>query len=177
MNKPHLDALETGFLQLSFAIKLWHYLDQHPINKDQFDIALTVEDAKNRVCLPHNEFHSYEEIKIASENNISICFGATALTLWEALNETLQYSKTNPNPMTTKKEKLAGLSYMIRCCFAHGTAIPRWDINSKYQKTYTVGNKIIDLTSLHGQPFDYSHIDGYETLWVIRSEASVLGML
>ena len=132
MNNSHREALETGFLQLSFAIKLWNYLDMYPINKDQFDIALTIEDASNRLCLPHNEFHSCKDIKIASENNISICFGATAITLWEAINETLQYSNTNPNPMKTKKEKLAGLSYMIRCCFAHGAALPRWEIKSKY---------------------------------------------
>lgn len=177
MNKPHLDALETGFLQLSFAIKLWHYLDEHPINKELFDIDLTIEDLPRRVCLPGNEFHSYDDMKLASENNISICFGAAATTLWEALNETLQYSEKKPNPMTTQKEMSAGLCYMIRCCFAHGTAVPRWKITSKYRTVYALGEKTIDLTSLDGKPFDYTDIGGCETLWLLKAEALCLGML
>lgn len=176
MNKPNLDALETGFLQLSFAIKLWNYLDSHPIDISKFDINLTIEDVQSRVYLPSNEFSTYNDIKLAIENNISICFGAAAITLWEALNETLRYSRTNPNPMETEKEKLAGLCYMIRCCFAHSPAAPRWEIQSKFQKTYMLGNKTIDLTSLDGRSFDYSQIGGYETLWLLRKKASSLDM-
>ena len=65
---------------MSFAIKLWHFLDSHPIEKDYFDIALTIEDLGTRVCLVHNEFNTYQAIQLAAENNISICFGAAAIT-------------------------------------------------------------------------------------------------
>lgn len=164
MNNPHIKALDTAFFQLSFSIKLWHYLREHPINKEHFDISLTINDPGNIICLPDSEFHSYDDIVLASENNISICFGVAVITLWEAFRE----YKTQ-NQATGEIEMLADLCYMIRCCFAHGTAVPQWKINDRYRKCYHVGNKTIDLTGLDGQPFDYSHIGGCETLWHIKA--------
>ena len=81
MNAPHVDHIDTAFLQLSFAIKLWHFLEVHPIEKDNFDIPLTIEDPGNRICLEHNEFKTYQDLQFAAELNISICFGAAATTL------------------------------------------------------------------------------------------------
>ncbi|MBI5588567.1 MAG: hypothetical protein HY889_09420 [Deltaproteobacteria bacterium] len=177
MENPHTKALDTAFLMLSFAIKLWHYLQEHPINKELFDISLTINAPGNIICLADNEFDSYDDIVLASENNISICFGAATCTLWEALNKNLPYTKGNPNPMNTEEEKLAGLCYMIRCCFAHGTTVPRWQITDRYKTCYNVYNKTIDLTILkNGQPFYYKHIGGYETLWSLRAKASELGL-
>jgi hypothetical protein len=82
MNTPHHQHIDTAFLQLSFAIKLWHFLDKHPIDKEIFDIALTIEEPRNRVCLSQNEFHTYLDLQLAAENNISISFGTAAITLW-----------------------------------------------------------------------------------------------
>lgn len=175
----HLEALDTAFLQLSFAIKLWHYLQKHPLQTEHFDIPLTLleEDGIKMICLPDKEFNSYDDIILASENNISICFGTAAITLWEAINERLNFSKNSPNPMKTQKEKVAGLCFMIRCCFAHGPAFPVWNITKRYETTYKIGNKIIELRQLNGRSFDFSHIDGRETLWLLRAEASSLGLL
>ncbi len=51
MSEPHFDHVDPAFLQLSFAIKLWHYLDVHQIEKNEFDIPLTIEDPDNgSVC-------------------------------------------------------------------------------------------------------------------------------
>lgn len=176
-SQPHFAGLETAFMQLSFAIKLWHYLDSHPFDKDAFDIPLTIEDQSNRVCLPHNEFSTLEEIQVAAENNISICFGAAAITLWEAISEKNGITSTTINPSNTTKEMLAGLIYMIRCCFAHGTVVPRWKIGNKYKIIYKVGNKRVDLQNVDGKPFDYEVIGGYEALWLLRAEATSKGML
>jgi hypothetical protein len=44
MNASHFDHIDTVFLQLSFAVKLWHFLDDHPIEKDSFDMALKIKD-------------------------------------------------------------------------------------------------------------------------------------
>ena len=173
MNKPHLDHIDTAFLQLSFAIKLQHFLDEHPIEKENFDIALTIEDAGSRVCLAHNEFKTYQELQVAAENNISICFGAVAITLWEAIREHTGWSSWRLNTKNSRGENLAALSYMIRCCFAHGTASPVWSIyDSKYKTVYRVGNKTIDLSDIADkQPFEYPSIGGYETLWHLKAEA------
>jgi hypothetical protein len=178
MRSPHFAGLDTAFLQLSFALKVWNYLREHPIPKDDFDIALTVEDACGRVCLSHNEFDGSDHVIVAAENNIAICFGAAAITLCEAMREHAGLSSSRMNPAGSKQDMLAGLTYMIRCCFAHGTAEPRWRIeNPKYQVEYRVGNKYIDLRAVDGQVFDYATNGGFETLWLIQAEARALGML
>ena len=87
MVQGNIDLVDTAFLQLSFALKLWNFLDVHPIDKDAFDIALTVEDGGARISLPHNEFASYDAVRVASEHNVLICFGVAANTLWEAMRE------------------------------------------------------------------------------------------
>lgn len=179
MSTPHFDHIDTAFLQLSFAIKLWHFLDEHPIEKENFDIALTIEDPGNRVCLAHNEFKTYQDLQLAAENNISICFGAAAITLWEAIREHSGWSSGRLNPNNSRSENLAALSYMIRCCFAHGTACPVWSIKgSKYKTVYCVGNKTIDLSNIADkQPFEFPSIGGYETLWHLKAEARDNGLL
>jgi len=179
MNKHHLEHIETAFHQLSFAIKLWNYTDLGNIKKDEFDINLTIQDNNNCVVLHENEFDTYNDLIIASENNISICFGAASLTLWEAIHEKMNCKPKQLNPETDEEQNLASLSYMIRCCFAHGTAAPIWSIyDNKYRTKYKVGRKVIDLSAVsNGQAFDYSCIGGYETLWLLKNKAEARQML
>ena len=145
----------------------------HSIDKDAFDIALTVEDEGSRVCLPHNEFESYDAIRVASEHNISICFGVAANTLWEAMREKSNLESGQLDPDADRASNIAALTYTVRCCFAHGPAAPVWRIQrEKYKTQYRVGNKVIDLRGLaDGTPFDYASIGGYETLWFLKAEA------
>lgn len=179
MDTPHLDHIDTAFLQLSFAIKLSNFLQEHPIAKDDFDIALTIEDQDNRICLVHNEFPTYQDLQAAAERNISICFGVAAITLWEGIYEHTGLSSGRLNPNNSPEDNLAALSYMIRCCFAHGTARPVWSIrNDKYKTIYRVGNKTVDLSQIpNEQPFEYSTIGGYETLWFLKDEARAKNLL
>lgn len=179
MNSYHLQHIETAFHQLSFAIKLWNYTDLEKIDKEAFDIDLTIQEVNNCVVLLGNEFKTYTDLIIASENNISICFGAASLTLWEAIREKTNYEPKSLDPQADKKQNLASLSYMIRCCFAHGTAAPVWSIyNQKYKTQYNIGNKTVDLSQVtNGQAFDYSSIGGYETLWILKNEAEAQQML
>lgn len=160
-------------------MKLWHFLDAHPIEKENFDISLTIEAHGGRVCLVHNEFETYEALQVAAENNISICFGAAAITLWEAIREHSGLSSGKLDPEKSRSENLAALSYMIRCCFAHGAASPVWSIRAnKYKTAYRVGNKTVDLSKIADkQPFDYPSIGGYETLWDLKVEARAEGLL
>lgn len=179
MDRPHLEHIDTAFRQLSFAFKLWNYLRERPINRDEFDIPLTIEDELSRIALPHDEFPTYDELIVAAENNISICFGAVAISLWEAIREKTNLNSGDLDPARSREENLAALSYMLRCCFAHGTARPTWSIRkAKYKTVYRVGNKNIDLSAiLLDQPFDYGAIGGYETLWFLKDEALAHGML
>ena len=179
MNTPHHDHIDTAFLQLSFSIKLWHFLDEHPIDKETYDIDLTIEDPGSRICLPRNEFQTYKDLQLAAENNISICFGGAAITLWEAIREHSGLVSGKLKPNNSRTDNLAALSYMLRCCFAHGTARPVWSIqDSKYKTAYHVGNKTIDLSQVEDQqPFDYPSISGYDTLWQLKAKARAQGLL
>ena len=162
MEESNKDYIETAFLQLSFAVKLWYYLELYPIDKNKFDGSLTVKENRESIHFPKNEFNTYNDILLASENNVSICFGAAVITLWEAIKDKGEYSPTKlPNPLATTEQKIAGLIYMIRCCFAHSPAIPRWHITSeKYKIIYSVGSKSIDLRSVNDTRFYYESIGG-----------------
>ena len=179
MKPTNLDHVDTAFKQLSFAIKLWHFLEVHPIDKDDFDIALTVKDGESRICLVHNEFSNYDEIRVASENNISICFGSAANVLWEAMRENRDIRPKQLDPNADRASSIASLTYMIRCCFAHGPAVPVWLIqNAKYRTKYEVGNRMVDLSVIEdGRIFNYASIGGYETLWLLKEEALTEGLI
>ena len=69
------------------------------------------------------------------------------------------------DPEADRGSNLASLTYMIRCCFAHGPAAPVWRIaRNKYRTRYRVGNKVIDLSDMDdGTPFEYASIGEHET--------------
>lgn len=173
MRAPHHKHIATAFLQLSFAIKLWIFLEEYPIDKEKFDSAALIQSPENCVELPKGEFHTYQDLQLASENNISIAFGAAAITLWGAIREHNSFEPKKISPQTNPEGNLAALSYMLRCCFAHGSAVPVWSIlNEKYKTKYLVGNKTIDLSVIsNGEPFSYESIGGYKTLWLLRDDA------
>ena len=51
--RPHFDGLETAFLQLSFAMKLWHYIQEHPLSPNEFDISLTIQEDNGSSYVMH----------------------------------------------------------------------------------------------------------------------------
>lgn len=175
--KKH-DFVEEAFLQLSFAIKLWNFPDVHPIDKNEFDVEIKVIDKDSRICLPANQFKSYDDIKIASENNLSICFGIAANTLWEAIRKKNGLETGQLDPDVNGINSIASLVYVIRCCFAHGPAQPVWHITEKYKTQYRIRNKTIDLREVEDDmPFDYSRIDGHDTLWLLKKIALEEGFI
>ncbi len=174
-----IDYIETAFLHLSFALKLQNYLDNHPINKDEFDIDLTYCTPNSIVVLNSNEFNTDDDLKLVLENNLTMCYGCAAITLWEAVEEKGIYTPARlPEPLSTEEEEISGLIYMIRCCFAHSPALPKWVIkNDKYRTTYKTGNKTIDLSNLNGNSFSYDSIGGFETLYFLKNEAKSRKMI
>ena len=179
MEDLNREFLDTAFLQLSFAIKLWNFIEVYGIDKSRFDSALTIKESGERIQFPENEFNTDNDILTASVNNISICFGSAVITLWEAIKDRGRFSPSHlPNPLSTLEQKTAGLIYMIRCCFAHSAAVPRWHITSdKYKILYTLGAKSIDLRTVNNTKFEYETIRGYNTLIELRDFALNHGML
>jgi len=176
IGSPHAINLDTALLQLDFALKLWHFVNDEKLPHDEFDIDLTIDDRGTPYCMSGHEFHTYNDLVIATENAIWITFSAVVITLWEAIREKHDFSKGNP--LQTDDERLAALIYMVRCCFAHGTALPRWKIDKeKYKIIYKVGNKNIDLRDVDGKPFDISTIGGLETMRILRDTARERKML
>jgi len=171
--------LDTAFLQLSFAIKLWNFIGLYGIDKSKFDRDLTIIESGERIQFPENEFNTDTDILIASENNITVCFGAAVITLWEAIKDKGRFSPSRlPSLLSTLEQKTAGLIYMIRCCFAHSAAVPSWHIKSdKYKILYTVGTKSIDLRTVNDTKFEYETVKGYNTLLELRDFSLNHGML
>jgi len=175
---PHHEALETAFLQLSFAMKIWHFVRSGGLQRESFDIALTaVDNAGVPYVMLEGEFKSDDDVILASENNISICFAAAAITLWEAIREHSGLESRTLSPSSSEREKIAGLAFAIRCCFAHGTSAPRWKLASKYRLRYELPGLSVDLTSAHSQPFDYSYLGGPDGLRVLSRAATSAGLV
>lgn len=178
LRQPHFEGLDTAFLQLSFALKLWHYLDENPVSLEKFDLDLRLEDeGLPQFRLPHAEFHTQDDLLHAAANQTWIAFGATAITLWEAMREHGQLKSKQLDPARSEREMLASLAFAIRCCFAHGTVAPVWKLDAKYRRTYTVGGRIIDLTAAEGTPLQATHIGGYGILRAIWDRARAIGLL
>jgi hypothetical protein len=170
---PHHEALETAFLQLSFAMKIWHFVRSGGLQRESFDIALTaVDDAGVPYVTLEGEFQSDDDLILASENNVSICFAAAAITLWEAIREHSGLECKTLSPSAYERDSIAGLAFAIRCCFAHGTAAPRWKLTPKYRLRFELPGLSVDLTSADGQPFDYSYLGGPDGLRVLRRAAA-----
>ena len=175
---PHFKGLETAFLQLSFAIKLWHYMQEHPLDPEVFDISLTIqEDIGSLYVMPNGEFNDTSQLEIAAANNIAICFGTAAITLWEAIREHSGLESQSLNPSACQREMLAGLSYAIRCCFAHGTVRPVWKLAPKYRIEYQLGNRMVDLRHADGSPFDYAHLGGLDGLRILLDQVEAMGLI
>ena len=174
--QPHLQGLDDAFLQFSFAIKIWSYIRRKQLPSDVFDISLTIQEGPASLyTLKHAEFQDASRIELAAGNNVAICFGAVAITLWEAIREWTGVEGKDLKP--SKEQMLAALSYCIRCCFAHGTVMPTWKLDPKYRLEYKLGNRVVDLRSADGQPFEYSQIGGPDGLRILRAEAKASGLL
>ncbi|EKS70330.1 MULTISPECIES: hypothetical protein [unclassified Caballeronia] len=175
-----MNFLDSAFSQLAFAAKLLEYVEQGKLLLDDLDQPLTIVDGSSIWVLPDRLFHSDNDLHIACANQLSVAFGAAAITLNRCREEfeaarNIQLLARNGNPPTTEDEHFAELVYQIRNAFAHDISEPRWEIRGDgRRRPYLVdrfenGARITaDLTNLHGQPFEYAQIDGIETLHRLR---------
>ena len=176
--RPHHEALETAFVQLSFAMKLWHFVRSGRLPRESFDIELTaVDDAGVPYVMREGEFQSDDDLVLAAENNISICFGVAAITLWEAIREHsgLESKQLNRQHRILKDWRAWYLQFAVVLPMGQ----QRRGGNSPPKTSFAMSSEASssDLTSAHGLPFDYSYIGAPDGLRQLRRLAESAGLV
>jgi len=175
MKTQILRNIDQAFLQFEFAIKLMVYFELNKVDKDEFDRDLTILEEKDNIVFPDNSFHTYNDLILASQNNVIVCFGVSAITLDRSLADAGIDRK--PDDLS-ENGSLRTLIYMIRCAFAHNMIEPKWDVHIKYKKSIKLNlnneNLIIDLSQMHGKGFDYKDIGGVKNWFIIKNLAKKL---
>ena len=72
--------LPNAFGQLAFAWRLYHYGLEGKFDLETLSEELTFQEG-NMVFVVPQAFHCYEDLILALENNLTIAFGAAAITL------------------------------------------------------------------------------------------------
>jgi hypothetical protein len=168
--------LPTAFAQLFFSWKLYNYALEGKIDRESLDSDITFqnEDQSQIFVLPSRIFENDNDFILAFENNLTIAFGAAAITLDRARHET---GHNLPDPIQSENDQCIALIYQIRCAFAHDIAEPRWNVKGRYLRAYDFGRLHIDLTQLDGEVFDYHQIGGPERLIAIKDYALANGLI
>jgi hypothetical protein len=172
-----MNFLDSAFAQLAFAAKLLEYVEQGKLNVDELDQPLRIEEGSSIWVLPDRLFHSDSDLHLACANQLSVAFGAAAITLnrcreeFEAASQVSLLAR-NGNPPISEDEHFAELVYQIRNAFAHDISEPHWEIRGEGRRRPYLIDRLddsaritVDLTDLHGQPFEYAHIGGIEKLY------------
>jgi hypothetical protein len=76
-----VNYVDSAFKQLSFAWKLYNYALDGKIDLDELDQPITFQDGPMHLVLPDKVFSDHGEMIVALENNLSVAFGAAAITL------------------------------------------------------------------------------------------------
>jgi hypothetical protein len=159
--------LNTAFQQLEFAWKLYNYALEGKIDLEELDKPLTFQGGESVFVLQDKIFGTPNDLLLAFENNLTIAFGAAAITLNRCREEAgIQLT----NSINTEIDQFAAVAYQIRNCFAHDIAEPFWRIaDSRFARPYRFGGIQIDLTTLNSKPFNYSDIGGPEVLVLMKN--------
>lgn len=161
--------LNTAFQQLEFAWKLYNYALEGRINVEELDKPITFQEGRSVVVLQDKLFHTADDLTLAFENNLTIAFGAAAITLNRCREEA---GIRLADPIATEIDQFAALAYQIRNCFAHDIAEPIWNITyPRYARQYKFGSIHVDLTNVGSQPFEYEDIGGLEVFLFMKRYA------
>lgn len=158
----------TAFTNLDLALKMLAVAEDGVLTtetiRDGDSIVWT--SGKSHVVLPAKSFESNEDFVLALQNNVTIAFGAAAITL-NVCREEMGYAL--PEVIETPHDQVVSLIYQIRNCFAHDIAEPRWVIaRERYKRVYDLGYKQVDLRGVNGNHFEYDDIGGLDTLTTLR---------
>jgi len=148
-----MNYVDTAFTHLSFAWKLYSYALDGLIDAEKLDKPLRFEDWGIVLVLPDKIFESPNELIVALENNLTVAFGAAAITLNRCREEA---HLGLPDPIVTEIDQFVAVAYQVRNAFAHDIAEPRWKIrNPRYARKYAFGGNQVDLSNVNNKPFEY----------------------
>jgi hypothetical protein len=163
-----MNYLPTAFANLEFAWKLLAY-GEEPANKLQdLDIDIVFQDDAGRPFFspPSQIFSSHDDLIIALQNNLTIAFGAAAITLHRAIEESGH--KVPRGAFETEVDQCIALVYQVRNCFAHDIAEPKWEMrNPVFRRQYNVSGLAVDLSDLNEKPFSYDDFS-LEALFILK---------
>ena len=165
------ETIEQAFLQLAFAVKLVTYAELGKFSRPEFDTDVLIKLERRNLPLRGGTFHSDDDIVLAAQNNFVLTLGFTVIVLDRALSEAGYASNLDG---ASPNRDLRALIYMVRCAFAHDMMNPRWEARGPFARelhvTLPSGVLLIDARALNEQPFDISHVGGYEGYWEIKEE-------
>jgi len=170
-----LADVERAFLHLEFSIKLMCYAEADHIDREKFDTDVTLLLEPDNFGFPASTFQSLDSLVLPARANVGVSFGVSAIVLDAAFEAAGISRKPESN---APADLLRTLVFMIRCAFAHNPAMPCWKVQGPYLRTLTLlleGKGIsVNLSQLHGAPFDYKDIGGLATWYRIRRAAERL---
>ena len=174
-----LADVEYAFRHLEFAIKLMCHCELDHLDRATFDTDVSIQFETENIGYSSGTFETLKSVIAPAQAIVGVCFGVSALVL-EAAFEAAAIRRLPESRAPV--DELRTLVYMVRCAFAHNPAFPRWEARGReFARVLSVpieGTEIaIDLSALHGQPFDYEHIGGFGNWQRIRfaSEAAIRG--
>jgi hypothetical protein len=171
--KEALEDIEIAFLQLEFAIKLLSYCELKKINAPDFDTDHTVILQNGNLEFPTGYFRDPDNIIKAAKVTVSLAFGASAF----ALDKAYEVAGVPKDPLSDDNAvRLRTLIYMVRCAYAHGIADPKWEVRGAYKRSMTLNltNEClikINFGELDGQDFNFEHLGGHGSWFLIRNAA------
>jgi hypothetical protein len=166
-----MSYLPTAFANVEFAWKLLAYGEAGEIELDKLDIEIVFQDDNGRPFYvpPAKIFSEPDDLLLALQNNLTIAFGAAAITLHRSIEEAGH--KVPGGGIESEKEQCIALVYQVRNAFAHNMAEPRWDMrNPVFKRRYRIDGKTIDLRELNGKLFSYGDFS-VESLFFLKSYA------
>jgi len=157
----------TAFTNLDLALKMLAVAEDGHLTRATIRDGESIvwRSGESLVVLPDQSFSSDDDFILALQNNVTIAFGAAAITL-NVCREELRIKL--PVEIQSNQDYLVALIYQIRNCFAHDIAEPKWIVKPRYQLVYDLGCKQIDLRDVNGASFEYDDIGGLDTLMVLR---------
>jgi len=162
--------LDTAFEQLAFAWKLYNYGLEGKIDLSNLDKPFTFQEGNKVAVLPDIALGSESDLMLALKNNLSIAFGAAAITLNRCREEA---GVALANPIHTEIDQFSAAAYQIRNAFAHDISEPRWNITDpRFARAYEFGGIRIDLTNVGTKHFECADIGGPDVLFQMQKFGS-----
>ncbi len=163
--------IDQAFRQLEFAIKLLCHCELDHLDRSTFDTDVTLLLETENVGFPNGSFKTLESVVMASQIQVGMAFGVSAIVL-DAAYETAGVRKNLHSRLAA--DDLRVFVYIVRCAFAHNVAAPRWQIRGQdFARTFLLPLEDavlpIDLKVRDGECFEYEHIGGFAQWFKVKN--------